>query len=145
LGRGRAEAGQGAAEVGVAHPGQAFARRAPGGKGGQALLGVAVLLEVQTDHGLDARPLVGVEVAAGGEVLGQGPGLVAGPSLEGGDEVALVDQADLEGDQAEEQVAVGGEDGHGACLRGAGGGDVCSAPDVGGVWFGRTGPDEIIP
>ena len=61
---------------------------------------------------------VGVEVAAGDEVVGQGPGLVAGPGLEGGDELGLVDQAVLQGEQAEEQVAVGGDGGHGAILPG---------------------------
>src|SRR5262249_52458862 len=38
------------------------------------------------------------------------------PGPEGGDELALVDQADLQGEQAEEQVAVGGDGGHGAGL-----------------------------
>ena len=33
----------------------------------------------------------------------QGPGLVAGPGPEGGDELVLVDETDLEGDQAEEE------------------------------------------
>src|SRR5262249_33289030 len=46
------------------------------------------------------------------EVVGQRPGLVAGPGLEGGDELALVDQAVLEREQAEEQVAVGVGAGH---------------------------------
>jgi hypothetical protein len=68
-----------------------------------------VLLQVQPDHGLDAGALVVVEVAAGGEVLGQRPGLVAGPGLEGGHELDLVDQAVLERQQAEEQVAIGGD------------------------------------
>ena len=58
-----------------------------------------------------ARPSA-LEPAAIGEVLGQGPGLVAGPGLEGGDELRLVDQADLQRDQAEEEVAVG-DVGHG--------------------------------
>jgi hypothetical protein len=38
---------------------------------------------MQHDRGLDAGVLIGVEVAAVGEVLGQGPGLIAGPGLEG--------------------------------------------------------------
>ena len=41
------------------------------------------------------------------------PGLVAGPGLEGGDELGLVDQAVLQGEQAEEQVMVGGVHGKG--------------------------------
>ena len=39
------------------------------------------------------------------EVLGQRPVLVAGPGLEGGDELGLVDQPVLQRQQAEEQVA----------------------------------------
>jgi hypothetical protein len=76
-----------------------------------------VLLQVQSDHGLDAGALVGVKVAAAGEVVGQRPALVAGPGLEGGDELALVNQAVLEGKQAEEQIVVGGDGGHQAGLR----------------------------
>ena len=59
------------------------------------------------DQRLDTRALVGVEVAAVDEVVGQRPGLVAGPGLEGGDELALLDQADLQREQAEEQVTFG--------------------------------------
>ena len=62
----------------------------------------AVLLQVQADHDFEAGALVGVEVPAVGEVFGQGPGLVAGPGLEGGDELTLVDQAVLQGQQAKE-------------------------------------------
>ena len=76
-----------------------------------------MLLQVQADNGLDTGALVGVEVAAGGDVLGQGPGLVEGPGLKGGNELALVDQTVLQGQQREEQVAIGGEGGHGAGLR----------------------------
>ena len=60
-------------------------------------LGVAaVLLEVQRDQRLDRSALVVVEVATGDEVIGHRAGLVAGPGVEGGDELALVDQADSE-------------------------------------------------
>ena len=55
---------------------------------------------------------VGVEVTSGDELVGQAPGLVAGPGLEGGDELALVDQAVLKREQSEEEMAVGGG-GHG--------------------------------
>ena len=48
------------------------------------------------------------QVAAGVQVVGQAPGLVAGPGLEGGDELALVDQAVLKREQSEEEMAVGG-------------------------------------
>jgi hypothetical protein len=83
----------------------------------EALAGVAaVLLEVARHQRLDDGPVLRVEVAAGEEVLGQGPGTVAGPGLEGGDELALVDQAVLERQQAEEQVAVGVDGSHRAFL-----------------------------
>jgi hypothetical protein len=108
---------EGVLDRGVAQRGERFAGGPPGGDRGEALRGVpAVLLQVQGDHRLNAGTLVGVEVAAGGEVLGQGAGLVAGPGLEGGDELALVDQADLQRQQAEEEVAIGGDGGHGAVL-----------------------------
>jgi len=62
---------------------------------------------VQPDHRLDAGALRGVEVPARGEIVGQRPAAVAGPGPEGGDELVLVDQAILQGEQSEEQVAVG--------------------------------------
>jgi hypothetical protein len=66
-------------------------------EGGQALLGVAaVFLGVSGHQGLDGGSVVGIEVAAGDEVVGEGPG------LEGGHELALVDQADLQRQQTEE-------------------------------------------
>ena len=55
---------------------------------------------------------VGVEVTPGDELVGQAPGFVAGPGLEGGDELALVDQAVLKREQSEEEMAVRGG-GHG--------------------------------
>ena len=84
---------------------------------------------MQRNHGLDGGTLVVVEVAAGVEVRRQRPGLVSGPGLEGGDELGLVDQAVLKGQQAEEQVAVG-VDGHGTVSRG--GGRLGEGPGLGG-------------
>ena len=101
-----------ALDVRVAELGQALAGRAAGGNGGQAPGRVAaVRLDVQGGQGLDGRPLGGIEVPQGDEVVGQGPRLVAGPGVERGDELLLVDQPGLEGQQAEEKVIVGG---HGA-------------------------------
>ena len=79
--------------------------------------------------GLDGRAIVAVQIAAGYQMVGQSRGLVAGPSLKGGDEGTLVDQAVLQREQSEEEVAVrgGGHDlaanivgraGGGSCLRG---------------------------
>jgi hypothetical protein len=75
-----------------------------------------VLLEVACHEGLDSRSVVGIEVATTDEVVGQGAGLVQGPGLEGGHELTLVDQAVLEGEQSEEQVAISGDGGHGMSL-----------------------------
>src|SRR5262249_44827524 len=60
------------------------------------------------DERLDGQAVVGVDVAAGDEVIGQGPYPVAGPGLEGGDELDLVDQPVLERKQAEEEMVGGG-------------------------------------
>jgi hypothetical protein len=75
-----------------------------------------VPLEVLRGQRLDQAALLDVEMNEGLEVVGQGPGLVAGPGVEGGHELGLVDQADLEGQQAEEEVAVC-VDGHRVCPR----------------------------
>ena len=78
--------------------GEAPPDRRPDRDGGEALLGVAaVLLEVLGGQGADQAALLGVEMAEGLEVVGQGTGLVAGPGVEGGHELGLVDQPDLEG------------------------------------------------
>ena len=61
---------------------------------------------------------LGVQVAVVGQVVGQRPGLVAGPGLKRGDKLRLVDQADLQRDQAEEKVAISGvRPWHGSDLR----------------------------
>ncbi len=72
-----------------------------------------MLPDVSRDQGLDRRAIIVIEVAAGDEVLGERPGLVERPRLERGDEPDLVDEAILEGQQPEEEVAFGG-DGHAA-------------------------------
>jgi hypothetical protein len=75
-----------------------------------------VLLDVACHKGIDNGPIVSIEVAAGDEVVGQRPGLVERPGLEGGYELDLGYQAILQRKQAEEQVAVGGDGSHGAGL-----------------------------
>jgi hypothetical protein len=99
-GRSRADAGEGDADVGVADAGQFFAGRAAGGDRRQAPLGIAMLLDVQGRQRLDRGPLGGVEVAQGDEVIGQRPALVAGPGPEGVDELVLVDQGVLQGEDS---------------------------------------------
>ena len=96
MGRSGANMGQTRLDVGVTDLGQALASRAAGGDRRQALLGVtAVPLQVLGDEGLQQGALLSVQVAAGDQVLGQGPRLVAGPGVEGGDQGRLVDQAVL--------------------------------------------------
>jgi hypothetical protein len=111
---GGGELGEDALNPRVAQGGERLAGRAPGGEGGEALLGgLAAIVQVQPEHGSDSGALMSVEVAAGGEMLGRGPGLVARPVLEGGDELDLIDDAVLEGERPKEEVAIG-EGGHGA-------------------------------
>ena len=90
-------------------PGQAGAGGAVGGDRGQALLDVAaVLLEMLGRHALEEAALDGVQVAARTKVVGKAAQLVERPRLEGSDELALVDDARLKREQAEEEMAVGG-------------------------------------
>jgi hypothetical protein len=67
-------------------------------------------------------------MAQGDEMIGQGPGFVARPGVEGGHELRLLDQAVLKSEQPEQQMAVGG--GHASVLR-----------SVGGVLVARPGGD----
>jgi hypothetical protein len=99
--------GQGASDFGFGDASQALAGRSARRDRGEAPLQVAVLLEIASHQGRDGESIVGIEVAAADEVVGQGAGLVERPGLEGGHELDLVDQPILEGEQSEEQVAVG--------------------------------------
>jgi hypothetical protein len=69
------------------------------GRGGGAIGVAAVAGEVGRGQALQQRPMRRVEVAQGDEVVGQGPGLVERPRLEGGRQRLPVDQAGLEGQQ----------------------------------------------
>jgi hypothetical protein len=75
-----------------------------------------VLFDVASHEGLDSGSIVGIEVAANDEVVGQGAGLVERPGLEGGHELDLVNQPVLEREESEEQITFGGDGGHGASL-----------------------------
>jgi hypothetical protein len=74
----------------------------------------------------------GLWKSSGGQVLGQWPRLVGGPGLECGEELDLVDEAVLGGEQAEEQVAIGDDGGHEAGLPGDRHRPRASSPDGGG-------------
>ncbi len=96
-------------DLGLAQLRQAGAGGAVGGHDGQALLDVAAVpCEMPRRQRLDGGAVFVVQVAACLQMVGQAPGLVAGPCLEGGHELALVDQAVLEREQSEEEMAVGG-------------------------------------
>ena len=82
-----------------------LASRGFDGQDGEALLDLAAQgLDMQPGDGLDGGPARGIEVPEVDEVVGQRSGPVARPGGEGGEERPLVDQAVLEGKQAEEQV-----------------------------------------
>jgi hypothetical protein len=108
--------GQGASDFGFGDASQALAGRSARRDRGEAPLQVAVLLEIASHQGRDGESIVGIEVAAAEEVVGQGAGLVERRGLEGGHELDLVNQAVLQSEQAEEQVTFGVDGGHGAGL-----------------------------
>ena len=96
-------------DVGVAEVSEALAGGLAGGDGGEAPLHVAAVgLHVHGRQGLDGGSLGGIQVPQRDQVIGEGSRLVAGPGVERGDELRLLDQAGLQGEQAEEEVAVGG-------------------------------------
>jgi hypothetical protein len=70
-----------------------------------------MLLQVLANEGLQEGVLLGVEAALGNEVVGQAAGLVERPSLEGGDELALVDHSVLQGQQPKQELVVGSHSG----------------------------------
>ena len=96
---------EGGVDVRVGHAREPCARRGPHGHRCKAPLGVApMLFEVTPDKGLDRASVVGVEIAAGLEMFAEAPALVAGPRLERGDELDLVDQAVLECEEPEKEA-----------------------------------------
>jgi hypothetical protein len=80
--------------VGVAKAGQAVASALAGRDGGEAPPHIAAVgLDVQRRQGLDGGSLGGIEVPQRDQVIGQRSRLVAGPGVERGDELRLLDQA----------------------------------------------------
>jgi hypothetical protein len=78
------ELGDGAVNRRIAEGGERLAGRTPCVERGEALLGgAAVPLQVQADHSLDAGELIGIEVTARDQEVGDGAGLVQRPGLEG--------------------------------------------------------------
>ena len=97
---------------GIAQSSQTSASGLAGVHSGEALLHAAVGVDVHGRQGLDGGPLGSVEVPQPDEMVGQSAGLVAGPGVERSDELRLLDQPVLQGEQAEEEVAVDGDGGH---------------------------------
>src|ERR1700733_2087897 len=86
---------------------QAFTRGAPDRQDGEALLNVTAKgLDMQAGHGLDDGAARGIEVFEVDEVVRQGSALVASPGGERREQRPLVDQAVLQGEHTEEQIAI---------------------------------------
>jgi hypothetical protein len=102
-----------ARDVGIGDPRQALARRPAGRDGGQAPFDVAVVSsEMRRGQSIEQRAMRGIEIAQRDKMVREGPGLVPGPGVERGEQRRLVDQAGLQGEQAEEEVSVVGDGGH---------------------------------
>ena len=71
---------------------------------------------MQTGNGLDNGPTRRVEMPEFDKVIGQEPVLVARPRSECREQRPLIDQAVLQGEQAEEKVALSINGGHGTVL-----------------------------
>jgi len=67
---------------------------------------------MQANHRLHDRTLIGVEITALDQVIGKRSTLIERPRLEGGNKLALIDEAVLEGEQTEEQVIGSSGRGH---------------------------------
>jgi hypothetical protein len=63
---------------------------------------------MQVGQCLEGCAAGGIDVPERDQVVGQGPQFVAPPGMECGDELRLLNQAGLQCQQAEEEMAVGG-------------------------------------
>ena len=107
-------------DVRVAEIRQALPRGLAGRDGRQALLDVAAVgLEMDIDEGLDQGPLGRGQLPALLEVVGQTPGFIQRPGLEGEHELGLVDDAVLERQQSEQELSIRGDGCHEAGLPGS--------------------------
>ena len=84
-------------------------------------------------QGIDRGSVVGIEVSATDEVVGQGAGLVAGPGAEGGNELVLIDQAILEASRPKSTSRSAAMAAMGRASREAGTGGERSAPGTGSL------------
>ena len=64
--------------------------------------------DVLVDEQFQERPIIGVDGSLAKEDLGDRSVLVARPGVEGGDQRRLIDHASLQGNEAKEEIAIGG-------------------------------------
>jgi hypothetical protein len=101
--------------VGVGDVLQVLAGRAEGAEGGQAPLRVmAMLSQVLLDQCVEQLQPHWRELALFAQDLPQGPRLVQHPGVHGRDQGVPADEVHLQGQDAEQQVAVSVRSGHGA-------------------------------
>jgi hypothetical protein len=107
-GPGYGHLGQAGLDVGVADPLQLFARRTEEGERRQAPFGVvAVQLQVVLDEGFKHGVGVALQCPLIDEDLSQGLGLLQHPGIHGRDQGIAADEVHLQGQDAEQQIAVG--------------------------------------
>jgi hypothetical protein len=106
LGGIRDEMGERGVDVDIAESGQTLARGTAAHDSRQAPFGIAaVLLEILGDESHDHVPVFGIKIAAGNQMIGDGPRFIAGPGLKGRDKLDLVNETILKREHAEEQVS----------------------------------------
>ena len=124
--RGFPHVGQRGLDVGVRQADQILAGGAVCVQSRQALLHIAAVpFEMPRRQRLDGGAVFALEVAAGGQMIGQALAPIKCPSLERGQELTLVNDSVLKCDQSHEEMAVGGDGSHetslqaseAACLR----------------------------
>ena len=102
------DAGQAVLHVRVGDGAQLLRGRPRRGRGRQAGLGVvAVLGQVLADQRLEQFVRVGGEHALVAQDAAERLGLVQRPGVHGGDQLVAAHEVELQGQDAEEQVAVG--------------------------------------
>jgi len=114
-------------DIGVAEVFQVVSELADAGERGEAAFGViAVLLEVLADEGFEKLALVVGQRTPLAENFVEGAGFVGEPDADGGYKIVVRDKVVLEGEEAEEEVAIDVGGGHGefprtSCWRSPGG------------------------
>ncbi len=116
--RGFPHVGQRGLDVGVRQAAQTRAGGAVCVQSRQALLHIAAVpFEMPRRQRLDGGAVFALEVAAGGQMIGQALAPIKCPSLERGQELTLVNNSVLKCDQSHEEMAVGGDGSHETSLQ----------------------------